>query len=432
MSWSNRFLIFVAYGIAVLSFSHRGGAQPEVPPLPVIQGPGSCETCHAKLEEDRLTSPTKHLEYDRHARAGLGCADCHGGDPKALEANEAHSLTAGYIGVPEPGGIPPLCAACHANPEYMITQNPQLPVDQYEKYWTSRHGELLQMGLRKVATCSSCHTAHNVRLASDPLSSIYPANIPYTCGGCHASPSYMAGFPIPTDQLAKYAASVHGKALLEKEDLGAPACNDCHGNHGAIPPGAESLSHVCGLCHALNADLFAKSPHADVFAIQELPQCAVCHGHHAIAAPSAEMFAMGADSPCIECHHPDDEGWDTGKEMYATVEGVKQVRSEAETVLDKAQNLGMDVSDARFLLQDFRKNVLQLRTLSHELDLKQYKEKAKEARGQAETALEMAKSAIGEYHYRRKGLAVSLLLSLPVIALLFLKIRSLNRQEPRG
>jgi hypothetical protein len=92
----------------------------------------------------------------------------------------------------------------------------------------------------------------------------------------------------------------------------------------------------------------------------------------------------------------------------------------------------MDVSDARFLLQGFHKNFLQLRTLSHELNLDQYNKKAKEARGQAKEALEMAQSAISEYHFRRKGLAVSLLLSLPVIVLLFLKIRSLNRPEPRG
>ena len=65
----------------------------------------------------------------------------------------------------------------------------------------------------------------------------------------------MKEYGIPTDQYEKYSKSVHGVALLQKHDLGAPACNKCHGNHGATPPGVESISKVCGTCHALNADL---------------------------------------------------------------------------------------------------------------------------------------------------------------------------------
>jgi len=398
--------------------------------IPVIRGPGECETCHAALKEDRLSSPTVWLEFDRHARGAMGCVDCHGGDEKAARPEVAHAVGAGFVGVPAPEAVPDLCGRCHANVEFMRTENPRLPVDQNEKYWTSRHGELLKMGLRKVAQCASCHTAHNVRLATDPLSTIYPARIPYTCARCHADREYMAGFPIPTDQFSKYAASVHGQALLEREDLGAPACNDCHGNHGAVPPGAESLAHVCGICHPANSENFEKSPHVQPFALRELPQCAVCHNHHAIAKPSYTLFAMGANSPCIDCHTQGDGGWEQGKEMYEDIHSLVQKRDEAEAMLDRAENLGMDVDDGRFLLQDYRKNFLLIRTLSHTLNMEEFNTRVDEASQQAQSALKDGSEAIEEYHFRRKGLLVALLLSFPVILFLWLKIRTLG--HPQG
>ena len=243
---------------------------------------------------------------------------------------------------------------------------------------------------------------------------------------------YMAGFPIPNDQYEKYVTSVHGQALLVRGDIGAPACNDCHGNHGAIPPGTSSLSHVCGVCHALNADLFQKSPHAKAFERQDLHQCIVCHGHHAIAPPSPRMFNMEADSPCITCHHQNDAGWDMGKKMYPLVDELNHLRDKAQTTLDEAQDYGMDASEGRFLLQDFRKNFLQMRTLSHNLNFEEYSAKAHEAKNQAERALIVAESAIGEFYFRRKGLLISLLMCLPVILLLYLKIRQLDTTKREG
>ena len=411
-------------GLAALLLVAATCAGAQAAQIPQIVGPGGCRACHQQLDEARLTSPTLQLDYDRHARIGMGCADCHGGDSQAIEATAAHNAAAGYIGIPEPARIVELCARCHADPAFMVQHNPGLPTDQLEKYGTSMHGKLLAMGLRKVANCASCHSAHNVRTASDPLSSTYPVHLPRTCAQCHSSTQHMAGFPIPTDQFAKYAVSVHGRALLEKEDLGAPACNDCHSNHGAVPPGAQSVAHVCGTCHALNAEYYEKSPHAEIWKIQERGQCTTCHQHHAIAAPEHTAFAMGPDSMCIQCHHPDDAGWAAGRSMYATLEELVELQTEATTRLTTAHNLGMDVSDGDFIMQDFRKSVMQLRTLSHQLDVQGFTKAATAARDQVAGARQIAESAISEFHYRRRGLMIALLLSLPVFALMRLKILS--------
>ena len=81
------------------------------------------------------------------------------------------------------------------------------------------------------------------------------------------------GSPLPTDQLAEYRNSVHGRALLEDGDFGAPACNDCHGNHAAMPPEISSIAQVCRTCHANNGALFDGSEHKKAFDSNGWPEC---------------------------------------------------------------------------------------------------------------------------------------------------------------
>ena len=157
------------------------------------------------------------------------------------------------------------CAKCHSDAAFMRDYNPALPIDQVEKYRTSVHGKLNANGDPHPAECASCHGSHEIRGTKDTKSSVYATNIPERCSSCHSNDNTMKKYNIPTDQFAKFSKSVHGKALLERHDVGAPACNDCHGNHGATPPGVESVSKVCGTCHALNADLFSASPHKKAF-----------------------------------------------------------------------------------------------------------------------------------------------------------------------
>ena len=97
----------------------------------------------------------------------------------------------------------------------------------------------------------------------DPIHGLNGDN---TCGGCHSNPDTMKPYGIPTDQASKYLQSVHANALLKKQDLSAPTCNDCHGNHGAAPPGVASVENVCSNCHAFQAQLFDASPHKQAFA----------------------------------------------------------------------------------------------------------------------------------------------------------------------
>jgi len=92
----------------------------------------------------------------------------------------------------------------------------------------------------------------------------------------------------------KFSQSVHGKMLLEERDTGSPACNDCHGNHGATPPGVSSISHVCGTCHVNNMQYFTASKMGETFSDQELHACEECHGNHGVQKTSDAMVGVGA------------------------------------------------------------------------------------------------------------------------------------------
>src|SRR5678816_1985298 len=95
------------------------------------------------------------------------------------------------------------------------------------------------------------------------------------------SPETMRPYGIRTDQFALYKTSVHARALYENGDTSAPTCNDCHGSHGAVPPGVDHVSNVCGSCHSREATMFReieKKKHLD---LEPCIQCLVCHGNHA-------------------------------------------------------------------------------------------------------------------------------------------------------
>ena len=99
-----------------------------------------------------------------------------------------------------------------------------------------------------AASCVACHPVHQMRSASDPLSSTHPRNLSVTCGACH------------TEALVNLRKSVHAKAG-EKLENGVGTlldCSKCHGQdmHQLIstkePSSPVYLDHqvaACGACH---------------------------------------------------------------------------------------------------------------------------------------------------------------------------------------
>jgi hypothetical protein len=392
----------------------------------------SCISCHLEIG-DEMVVPVAGMKDDVHARQGLSCEDCHGGDPTVGfdgDAEASMNPEKGYIGVPARKNIPQFCARCHSDPDYMHRYNPRAATDQLSNYKTSVHGKQLALGDTKVATCIDCHGVHGIHEADDARSSVYALNLPKTCARCHADPEYMSSYGIPTDQAEEYSQSVHGVALLEKGDQAAPTCNDCHGNHGATPPGAPSIAFVCGQCHLNNSELFFESPHKAAFQELDLPECKTCHGSHDIQHPTDEMLGAGEGSICTDCHDEGSQGLITAIALKQRIDELEDKITEADSLLKTAERAGMQVTEATFQLKDAEDALIRSHTIVHSLSIEDMEEVAGEALKLSEAAHVAAIAALDELQFRRKGLAFSLVFILLLAGGLYFRIKEVDKKHP--
>ena len=390
----------------------------------VLEQQNSCFRCHRVIDERRFSDPVREYVRDVHFEEGLGCVVCHGGDSTVLDRRRAKDRTKGYIGTPNRQDIPQLCGRCHSDARFMKRYNPSLRIDQAAEYATSVHGQrLFELGDDHVATCTSCHTAHSIRPPSDPSSSVHPLRVAETCGNCHADTTYMSGYDIPQDQLSEYRTSVHWKAMDEDGDLSAPTCNDCHGNHGAAPPEVEWIGSVCGQCHVVQQDLFESSSHPASFIQLGKPGCVGCHDNHGIHETSDEMLGTGSRSVCIECHEPDDPEGEAAAGMRAMIEQLKVQRARSDSMLERAEDAGLEVSQARFELEDATNAIVLARASTHSASVDSVRARVEEGLAITSKAWERGEGAFRDLRVRRIGLAVSSLIILVLIAGIVLKIR---------
>ncbi len=396
-------------------------------PLVVMAQEDNCLTCHRDFE-DEDGGPSYLITRDVHIQKGLSCADCHGGDPSLEDMDEVRE-SRGWRGVPDHLEVPAFCARCHSDANYMHEQNPSLPTDQLVKYKTSIHGKrLFGKKDRKVANCISCHTVHQIANARTPYSSTHPLNLPQTCAHCHADADYMAEYGIPTDQYDGYRKSVHGEALFENNDLGAPVCNDCHGNHGALPPGMASISHVCGNCHAMQAQLFDKSPHSKAFEENDFPACETCHSNHLIEKPGDQMVGNKEPAVCVECHSEGDgtRGLDVAAAMSLAVEKLANAQAEARAALDEAIAKGMMTTDEEFRFKEVQQMLIATRTQIHSFSLDTILTMADAGYEKAKEVQTNSAALIDEYFFRRKGLGLATLFITLLVVALWAYIRKLE------
>jgi hypothetical protein len=386
----------------------------------------SCITCHPLLE-GKQAEPAKKFEGDVHHQAGLGCADCHGGDPKDDSMN-AMSRAKGFRGAPKKNQIPDFCARCHSDIAYMHRFNPKMRADQLSQYLTSVHGKRLKQGDTKVAVCVDCHSVHNILPASDTRSPVHPAKVVSTCGRCHADAAYMKEYKIPTDQVAHYQKSVHAQ-MLAQGDTSAPTCTTCHGNHGATPPGVSSVANVCGTCHVFFAQLFDKSPHQAAFARLGLPGCVQCHSNHEIVRPSDDWVGVGQKSVCVTCHGEGDKGYSTAQAMAGDLAKLNTFLARADQTLTTAERSGMEVSSAKLQLADAQEALVKARVNVHTFNDGEVRKLTDQGVEIARKSYEAGVATLRERDFRRKGLAVALITIVLGISGLYLKIRQIESRS---
>lgn len=407
---------------AVLALALLGLTSPAAAQEPVKN---SCLECHSALPEQLLVTAGQHAA-DIHSQKGLTCVSCHGGNASLDDAEAAMSRSAGFKGKIARAQVPALCASCHANGAYMRQFNPSLRTDQLSQYQTSVHGQLLSRGNGKVAVCTDCHGMHGMRPASDSRSQVHPLNVATTCSKCHADADYMKGFTIPTDQFASYSASVHHDALAVRGDLSAPTCTTCHGNHGAAPPGVASVENVCATCHVFQAQLFDTSRHKTAFAEMDLPGCVTCHSNHRIQRPSDEMIGTTAKAVCVTCHSEGDAGYAAAANMREQLEGLVRSIHDAEAVLNRAEQSGMEISEAKLNQAQARDALTKARVTIHSFQPGKVAEDIQAGLKVTAASHQAGLDALAERDYRRVGLAISLLAIVVVLIGLRLYIRKIE------
>ena len=250
----------------------------------------TCASCHAR--EVALYRGSVHgRSRQRGDSEAATCRSCHGAAHSVLPKSDSRSSTYHL-------NLPRTCAQCHADPALAKRHN--IPISNvYQLYMDSIHGRAVtKSGLLVSANCSDCHGAHDIQLPTDPKSRINPANVPSTCGACHAG------------ILAQYSDSVHGRAAA-KGVRGAPVCTDCHSPHTIrrVEGAAWQLDVIreCGNCHAESLRTYRDTFHGKVTALglTRVAKCADCHSAHTIRAvsdPAASVSPARIVATCAQCH----------------------------------------------------------------------------------------------------------------------------------
>jgi len=418
-------MILIA-GVFVLP-TYVVGQRDDAPPT--RSGSDQCVSCHAKLPGDDA-KPVAGMRHDIHAQKGLSCADCHGGDPAAKEAEASMDPAKGFVGSPSDQEVPDFCGRCHSDATYMKRFNPALRVDQQAEYATSVHGQRLLAGDTKVANCISCHGTHGIVSVKDSRSPVYPLNVAATCGKCHSDQERMGSYGIPTTQAQHYALSVHATALVKKQDLTAPTCNDCHGNHGAAPPGVASVTRVCGSCHARQEELFAQSPHREPFEESSIAGCMACHGNHQIKPPTDALLGTTSESACVTCHSEGEEALKLAASMHSDLTRLSSEIDSASALLALAANAGMEVSRPLFEMKGAHDKLINARVVIHSLSRKDLDSLVKEGLATARQNQKAGREALEEIDFRRAGLIASLVIILLAAISVYAKVRQIERRNP--
>jgi cytochrome b subunit of formate dehydrogenase len=269
---------------------HTGATPSHDRPCDTVPEKVDCSICHEEQVAQHTKSiHGKHLaEGDKDAPACLDCHKGHGTQSKSDPTSPTFVKN-----------IPELCGNCHREGEKAARHGNSTQHDITKNYANSIHGKgLLESGLMVTATCTSCHTTHQPLPASDPESSVNPANIPETCGKCHQGVE------------ATFLKSVHSPEIT-KTDKPLPVCNSCHTGHTIQRTDEEGFKQgilqTCGKCHEDVAETYFDTYHGKVSKLGTAgaAKCYDCHGSHDILAvtdPDSHVSRDNIVETCGKCH----------------------------------------------------------------------------------------------------------------------------------
>jgi hypothetical protein len=237
-----------------------------------------CRDCHA---EGSLKSRAVHDTLFRKEAAGEAviCANCH--SPHAVA-----QISAGHVSTSEEK----YCMSCHSHDNHMVFKNGQFISVLVNV------ADIRDTAHRNVS-CSDCHFGYSSedhprrRFRSEREYRLSSSEI---CRRCHF------------DKYSTVSESIH-YALINVGRLDAPACIDCHGGHAVSSPGKDRLSVVnkCKTCHENIYMTYSLSVHGNALINRnnkDVPTCIDCHSSHDIKDPFLPEFHNYIPEMCSNCH----------------------------------------------------------------------------------------------------------------------------------
>ena len=276
---------------AAAQASTKTRAQVPADTAPESQRNAECLMCHgeadAKAEDGRsVVVDAARFGGSIHGTLGLECTACH----------------TDLVGVelPHPAKLAKVnCTSCHE--------------EAVAKFNSSIHATARRNGANtSAARCVDCHTAHDIRAASDPESTTYALKLPATCSRCHGNADVIANGHIAIGNVGDlYKDSIHGRAISRSGLLVAANCTSCHGAHD-IRKKDDAQSRVfrakipetCASCHEGIHAQFARGSHGAALASgnARAPVCTDCHSAHAIQRADVGSWKLDTVKECGTCH----------------------------------------------------------------------------------------------------------------------------------
>jgi nitrate/TMAO reductase-like tetraheme cytochrome c subunit len=317
----------------------------------------NCSVCHGESKDERLRLPVMEWEESVHKAEGIGCNNCHGGDPESKGKTTSHLID--FIGKPAREKIPEICGGCH--------------VKQIEDYSKNIHAKLLnEKKEERGASCIDCHGRHKIKRIKDNESSVYYLNVPETCGKCHSSSEKMKSYG-PTNQFDLYKSGKHGLILYgkipEAGRTSAPNCAACHGYHTSLISSPQDIPRICGKCHTPAFDNFKEGLHFSALKKSGKPSCSYCHSNHKIIRPAPEIFSGFNRGECGECHDKSSNELKVGLNIKEIMGRLEEIKLEVSNNIEDVRRYGRNTADLENLFTEVSANILMVPPVSHSLDL---------------------------------------------------------------
>ena len=233
-----------------------------------------CISCHG---QKGMRGYVDLVSYEQSVHGRIACSKCHlniSGYPhgKVLKVN---------------------CGICH------FLGREGAPKEEAQQYKLSVHGRAAIAGNTAAPKCQTCHGSHYIYRSTDARSNVSREKIPALCSSCHSK------------EFGDYRASIHGKEFLEKKNLVAANCFDCHLEHLTPNPNDDqfqlTLIRQCGTCHAEEMNTYQKTYHGKVSRLgyANIAKCSDCHGAHNIlpqSDPDSRLSQKNIVATCRACH----------------------------------------------------------------------------------------------------------------------------------